>query len=188
MRILGIDPGSRALGYGIIDVERGKAGVAQRLVAVAYGVIRPSMADPLARRLWELQTRLGEILREHEPQVGSVERVFVAAHPRSALVLGHARGVALAGVAALGIPVSEYTPTQIKLAVAGGGQADKKQVQGMVQRLLHLEKRPPQDAADALAAAICHAHTGRLAGMEWRGAKRTPRIRSARDVKVRWRR
>jgi len=188
MRILGIDPGSRALGYGIIDVERGKVGAVRNLVAIAYGVIRPSMEDSLAYRLLELQIRLGELLRQHEPQIGSVERVFVAAHPRSALVLGHARGVALAAVAAAGIPVSEYTPTQIKLAVVGAGQADKKQVQGMVQRLLHLEKRPSQDAADALAAAICHANGGRLSGMEWRGARRSSRIRSGRNVKVWWRR
>jgi len=174
MRILGVDPGSRALGYGIIDFGGGTAGA--RLKAVAHGTLRPPAGEDLAVRLAALQKGLLAVLKEYEPEAASVESAFVAVNPRSALILGHARGVVLASLASVGLSVAEYTPSQVKSAVAGTGRADKKQVQSMVQVLLKLDRPPAQDAADALAAAICHAHGNRLAGM--RGGRSRGRRRS----------
>ncbi len=174
MRILGIDPGSRALGYGIVEPADGNSG--GRLKAVAHGTLRPPAGEDLAVRLAALQEGLVSVLKEYAPQAASVESAFVAVNPRTALILGHARGVVLASLASAGLSVSEYTPSQVKSAVVGTGRADKKQVQTMVQVLLQLDRPPAQDAADALAAAICHAHSGRLAGM--RGGRSRGRRRS----------
>ncbi len=162
MRILGIDPGSRALGYGIVEFGEGKP---TRLRAVTHGTLRPPAGESLAIRLAALQAGLIDVLKEYEPEAASVESAFVAVNPKAALILGHARGVVLASLASAGLSISEYTPSQVKSAVVGSGRADKKQVQAMVQVLLELDRCPAQDAADALAAAICHAHGGHLAGM-----------------------
>jgi crossover junction endodeoxyribonuclease RuvC len=159
MRILGIDPGSIATGYGVVERE------GSRVVHVAHGTLRPPRASPLAQRLSALLLGLTEVLEAHRPEVAVVERIFAGANARSALVLGHARGVALAAVAGAGIPVREYASPEIKRAVVGTGAAEKRQVQAMVCRLLRLERAPGSDAADALAAAICHAHAGPLAGL-----------------------
>ncbi|MBW2712805.1 MAG: crossover junction endodeoxyribonuclease RuvC [Deltaproteobacteria bacterium] len=159
MRILGIDPGSRAMGYGIVEVEKSV------LTPIVHGTLRPPTGADLAIRLASLQEGLIKILEEYRPHAASVESAFVAMNPRSALVLGHARGVALASIASHRIPLAEYSPTQVKAAVVGSGRAEKQQVQQMVQILLKLDKVPGQDAADALAAAICHAHGGKLAGV-----------------------
>jgi crossover junction endodeoxyribonuclease RuvC len=159
MRILGIDPGSRAMGYGIVEVQKSV------LVPIVHGILRPPTGLDLGSRLACLQEGLLKILEEFQPNAASVERAFVAMNPKTALVLGHARGVALASIAAHHIPLAEYSPTQVKAAVVGSGRAEKKEVQSMVQLLLKLDKLPGEDAADALAAAICHAHGSKLAGM-----------------------
>jgi crossover junction endodeoxyribonuclease RuvC len=173
MRILGIDPGSSVTGYGV--VER----VDANLVHLAHGTLRPPRSQALAVRLAAIQSGLAELIEEHAPDLAVVEQVFVASSPRSALVLGQARGAVLAAVAAAGLPVVEYSAREIKQAVVGNGAAAKAQVQVMVKRILQLERKPPQDAADALAAAICRAHRGPLADLT-RDAPR-PRSRSRRS-------
>ena len=151
MRILGIDPGSLVTGYGV--VERRGAG----LHHVAHGTLRPPRVAPLAARLAAIHAGIAAVIESHAPVLVVVEKVFVAANPRAALVLGQARGVVLAAAAAAGVRVDELSPQAVKLAVVGTGAAQKLQVQRMVQRLLALEERPAQDAADALAAAWCAA-------------------------------
>ena len=166
------------MGYGIIEVDK------SILTPIVHGTLRPPTGTDLATRLASLQAGLLEIIREFQPTAASVERVFVAVNPQSALVLGHARGVALACIASHQIPVAEYSATQVKAAVVGSGRAEKKQVQSMVQLVLKLEKMPAQDAADALAAAICHANGGRLAGMR-SGRSRSGRSGSSSGLVVR---
>jgi crossover junction endodeoxyribonuclease RuvC len=169
MRILGIDPGSVATGYGVIEQRAG------RLRHLAHGTLRPPAGEALATRLATIHRGLLEVIEAHRPELAVVEQVFVAASPRSALVLGQARGAALAAAAAAGLVVDEVGTREVKRALVGTGAAAKRQVQDMVRQLLALESRPPQDAADALAAAICRAHQGVLAGLA-RGA--TPRRRA----------
>ncbi len=152
MRVLGIDPGSRRTGFGVIDA--GGTG----LRYVASGRVEAE-GDDLGRRLQTLYDGLAEVIRRHRPEVAVVEQVFVARNPRSALVLGQARGSVLCAAARAGLPVVEYSPAAVKLAVVGRGRADKLQVQHMVRHLLGLPGSPQADAADALACAICHAHT-----------------------------
>lgn len=168
MRILGIDPGSNATGFGV--VERSGGGV----VHVAHGTLRPRRGARLEARLSSLQDDLAEVIAMHEPDVAVVEQVFVSASPRSALVLGQARGAVLAALGRAGLVVSEVAATAIKQAVAGSGRASKQQVQTMVRRTLALDRAPGSDASDALAAAISHAHASRLAeaGVRSRGARR----------------
>jgi len=168
MRILGIDPGLVATGFGVVE----RSGSV--LIHVAHGTVRPPRSSPLAVRLHCLYRALAQVIEEHRPDAVAIEQVFVAASPHAALVLGQARGALLAAVAAGGLPVTEYTPSQIKQGVAGSGAAPKLQVQAMVRRLLALE-RAPADAADALAAAIRHAHEPRLALLGVIGRSRRPR-------------
>jgi crossover junction endodeoxyribonuclease RuvC len=156
MRILGIDPGSVATGFGIVDAEAG------RLTHVAHGTLRPSPRASPAQRLHDLHRAIRDVVGKHAPDTAVVEQVFVSASARSALMLGQARGVALAAVSEGGRSVIEYSATRIKLAVTGNGHAGKAQVQNMVRRLLGLDRAPARDAADALAAAICHANAGRI--------------------------
>jgi crossover junction endodeoxyribonuclease RuvC len=181
MRILGIDPGSLATGYGVVDTVPGG------LAHVAHGTVRPVRAESLPARLATLQRTLGEVIRLHRPDVVAVEQVFVAASARAALVLGQARGAVLAAAAGAGLSVVEYAVREIRLAVAGSGAAPKPQVQANVKRLLALERLPAPDAADALAAAICHAHAGRLRGLGLRTAlrrrRRVPRFFAVRRVR-----
>jgi len=158
LRVLGVDPGSKVMGFGVIERTGSK------LRHVAHGTLRPKDGG-LQGRLTEVYALLCEVVARYEPDVASVEQVFVSASPRSALVLGQARGVALAALGGLGVHVEEYAPARIKQSVTGSGRAPKRQIQQMVGRLLGLERSPAQDAADALAAAICHAQTGRLAGL-----------------------
>jgi crossover junction endodeoxyribonuclease RuvC len=158
LRIMGIDPGSRATGFGVVE-RRGC-----RVVHVGHGTLWARRAT-LAERLAELHGALARAIEEHRPETVVVERVFAGRSPRSALVLGHARGVALAAAAEARLPVHEYTAPEIKLAVVGTGRAEKRQVQLMVARLLRLAEPPAADAADALAAALCHAHRGPLAAV-----------------------
>ena len=152
MRILGIDPGSRHLGYGV--VERVGPG---RVRYVECGVLEPARTDALPLRLAELARGLREILDELAPDVVAVEGVFHGKNARSALQLGHSRGVALAAAGERALTVFEYAPATIKRTVAGNGAAGKPQVSAMVRALCALKRTPKLDASDALAVAICHA-------------------------------
>lgn len=154
MRILGIDPGSHATGYGVIERD------GSQLRHLAHGTLRPRGAA-LELRLAHLYRMLCDVIGHHEPDAAAVEHVFVAQSARSALVLGQARGVVLAALGSLALPVTEYAPAEVKQAVTGSGRADKRQVALMVRRLLGLDE-VPHDAADALAAAIGHAQAGTL--------------------------
>lgn len=153
-RILGLDPGSLRTGFGIIDCEKGT------LRIVAQGCIATS-GGPLADRLRLIHARVAELIVAHRPAEIAVERVFMSKNPDSALKLGQARGAALAAVPAT-LGVHEYAPRAIKLAVVGIGGAEKTQVAHMVKQLLAIEMKLAADAADALAIAICHAHSRRI--------------------------
>jgi crossover junction endodeoxyribonuclease RuvC len=155
-RILGIDPGSRITGYGVLDVGPG------RLDFVACGTIKTSQKHPFAHRLNEIFEGVNEVIQLHGPVVAAVEDVFLSTNPRSALKLGHARGAAVVAIMQNGLAVFDYSPRAIKQAVAGYGQAEKGQVQHMVKILLRLSGAPSADAADALAVAICHANQFRV--------------------------
>ncbi len=154
-RVLGIDPGSRVTGYGVIHCRAGQTEF------IACGTIR-STDSVFSRRLLEIHEGLCEVIAAHRPNEAAVEDVFVAGNPRTALKLGQARGVAVLAALRHGLPVHDYPPRQIKLAVAGYGQAAKTQVQHMVRVLLGLAAAPSADAADALAVALCHAHRLRM--------------------------
>jgi crossover junction endodeoxyribonuclease RuvC len=152
-RILGIDPGLRATGFGLIVASAGK------LQYVASGCVR-STSGELPERLKIILRDLASVIAEHSPTEVAVERVFVNVNPHSTLLLGQARGAAICAAVLADLPVAEYTALQIKQAVVGHGKAAKGQVQEMVKRLLALPAAPSADAADALACAICHAHGG----------------------------
>jgi crossover junction endodeoxyribonuclease RuvC len=155
MLVIGIDPGTAATGYGLV-----KENEAGDLEAVEYGVILTSPESPMPERLLELHKKLSQILLLHRPYSGAVEKLFFARNTRTALNVGQGRGVVIMALAEAGVPVSEYTPLEVKLAVAGYGGADKNQIQQMVRVLLGLDDIPrPDDAADALAIAICHIHS-----------------------------
>jgi crossover junction endodeoxyribonuclease RuvC len=150
---LGIDPGTECTGYGIISSDGSEH------TAVLFGAIKTESCRPFHERLLEIYTKLGQILEREKVDAVAIEEVFYAANVQSALKLGQARGVALLIAAQQGVPVFEYSPLEIKSAIVGYGRAEKKQVQGMVRFLLQLPSAPtPDDAADALAIAICHAH------------------------------
>jgi crossover junction endodeoxyribonuclease RuvC len=150
-RILGIDPGLRVTGFGVIVVSSGK------LQYVASGCIRNTRGE-LPARLALILRDLASVIDTHQPSEVAVEKVFVNVNPHSTLLLGQARGAAISAAVLAHLPVSEYTALQVKQAVVGHGKAAKTQVQAMVMRLLALPAAPSSDAADALACAICHAH------------------------------
>ncbi|HPW09443.1 MAG TPA: crossover junction endodeoxyribonuclease RuvC [Burkholderiaceae bacterium] len=156
MRILGIDPGLRTTGFGVIDVD------GQRLSYVASGTISTQHLDKgeLPARLKVLFDGVCEVVARYQPQMTSVEIVFVNVNPQSTLLLGQARGACVTALVSNDLPVAEYTALQMKQAVVGYGRADKSQIQSMVQRLLTLPGLPGPDAADALGLAITHAHAG----------------------------
>ncbi len=157
MLVLGIDPGTAITGYGLVKDTR------DGLQVVDYGVILTPKDLPLHQRLFQLHTELTKIILLHHPDAGAVEKLFFQRNVTNAISVGQGRGVALLTLAEAGLPVGEYTPLEIKQAVAGYGGADKHQVQYMVCALLGLDKIPkPDDAADALAVAICHLHSYRL--------------------------
>lgn len=156
VRILGIDPGSRFTGYAVIDAVGAEAGV------VEHGVFRLPPKQPVTERLKILDGLLRELVDQHRPDEVVVEEAFAAVNVRSALVLGQVRGVVIVAAGA-GCPVFEYSPRAVKKAIAGYGQADKKQVAQMVTTLLRLPEIPAEDAADALALALCHMHSRRFA-------------------------
>ena len=151
--ILGIDPGSRKTGFGVIRTEGSAA------VYVTSGIIRLPVDQPLGPRLGVLFSSLNSIIDEFRPEELAIEEVFLARNPDSALKLGHARGTAMAACVHRGMDVYEYAARQIKLAVVGTGAASKEQVQHMVKILLKLPAAPKEDAADGLAAALCHLHS-----------------------------
>lgn len=160
MRILGIDPGTAITGYGVVDYT------GNSFHPIDYNCIRTVSQLPLAERLHILYARVTEILRSYRPEHFAVEALFFNKNARTAMAVGHARGVVLLAAAHRDIPVYEYTPLQVKQAVAGNGRADKKQVQFMVKMLLGLKEMPrPDDVADALAITICHAHYHRGLGV-----------------------
>ncbi|PVZ69449.1 crossover junction endodeoxyribonuclease RuvC [Pelagibaculum spongiae] len=157
IRILGIDPGSRITGYGIVDMT------GSRFAYVASGCIRIGQL-PLPLRIKEIAESLAELVDTYQPDEMAIEQVFMHASAGSALKLGQARGAAIAAVVTKGVDVSEYSARQVKQSVVGYGAADKIQVQHMVCRLLTLNGTPQEDAADALAVAICHGHARGSAG------------------------
>jgi crossover junction endodeoxyribonuclease RuvC len=154
MRILGIDPGLRVTGFGILD----KTG--HRLTYVTSGRIRTGDGVELPSRLRTILDSLCRVIEENLPQEVAVEKVFVNVNPQSTLLLGQARGAAICAAVSRALPVAEYTALQVKQAVVGNGHAHKDQVQEMVRRILGLSGHPGTDAADALACAVCHAHGG----------------------------
>ncbi len=153
LRILGIDPGLRVTGFGVIEQT------GQKLVYVTSGCIRSGEGE-LPQRIKVLLEGLQEVIASTRPQCVAIEQVFVNINPQSTLLLGQARGAAICAAVASALPVAEYTALQVKQAVVGAGKAKKEQVQAMVRRLLKLADDPSPDAADALACAICHAHGG----------------------------
>jgi len=152
VRILGIDPGLRITGFGVIE-RRG-----QRLTYVTSGVIRSNDQESLPLRLKTLFDGIAEVIAATRPDEAAIEKVFVNVNPQSTLLLGQARGAAITALVTADLPVAEYTALQVKQAVVGHGKAAKDQVGYMVARLLTLPGQPSADAADALACAICHAH------------------------------
>ncbi len=160
MRVLGIDPGTATTGYGLVDGTPG-GGDEDRLLE--FGTIRTKPKTPMPERLLELHGALMGLMTELQPDVVAVEELFFARNVTTALTVGQARGVILLAGAQAGLPVFEYKPREIKLSLTGYGAADKRQVQDMVRMLLHLEAAPhPDDAADAVATALCHLQLARF--------------------------
>ena len=152
MRIMGIDPGVATIGFGVVDAERGK----QQLVR--YGVITTPAGLPLSSRLLQISQDMAELIGQFHPDEVAVEELFFTKNITTGIAVAHGRGVILLELERAGVPVYEYTPMQVKQAVAGYGKADKRQVMAMTARLLKMKEIPrPDDAADALALAICHA-------------------------------
>ena len=156
MRILGIDPGSRITGYGIIESQ------GNRLRHIDNGIIATNPTAPLATRLQTIYEGVARVIAEFAPEAMAIEQVFLAKNPQAALVLGHARGTAMVAAVNSGLAVHEYSALQVKSAVVGYGRAGKPQVQQMVKALLNLPEIAQEDAADALGVAICHAHSRTL--------------------------
>lgn len=151
-RVIGLDPGTARTGYAIVDEDDSGT-----LKVVTFGVIETAADLPLPQRLLELHRQISQLLLLHQPQSGAVEKLFFQRNVRTAIQVGQARGVILLALAEAGIPITEYTPNEIKQAVTGYGSAEKQQIQEMVRLLLQLPSRPqPDDAADALAIAITH--------------------------------
>lgn len=154
MRILGIDPGFATIGFGLVEVERGQTHM------VTYGAITTPAGLPLSRRLYQIGTDMEDLIGQLKPEVISIEELFFNTNITTGIAVAHGRGVLLYAAEKCGIPLCEYTPSQVKLAVTGYGKAEKRQVMDMTRRLLKLKTVPrPDDAADALALALCHARS-----------------------------
>ncbi len=172
--ILGIDPGTIKTGWGVIRAE------GNRLRHVAHGTVRAAARLSQDRRLHRVFTELTRVTREHQPTCVSLEKVFLARNVQSALKLGQVRGVALLAAAEGDLPVAEYNSVQVKKAVTGYGHASKAQIQQMVAALLELPAEPQEDAADALAMALCHGHLGAFrtgAALSFRGGRSSRGLR-----------
>jgi len=155
MRILGVDPGNAIMGYGILDYK------GNRFTPVEYGCLRSTAGVPQHLRLHKLYNGLNDLLRKYQPGCLAIEELFFNRNAKTALVVGQARGIVLLAAAEAGIDVYEYTPLQVKQAAVGFGRAKKEQIQYMVKIILNLPEIPrPDDVADALAVAICHANNG----------------------------
>jgi crossover junction endodeoxyribonuclease RuvC len=160
MRVLGIDPGTAITGYGVVEEVQGD------VRSLAFGVIRTPAGQPLSARLQSIYREVRKLATEWEPSTAAVEELFFSSNVRTAMSVGQARGVTLLALADAGLRIAEYTPLAIKQAVTGYGRADKAQMQEMVRLLLGLGEMPrPDDAADALAVAICHLHSARLTAL-----------------------
>jgi len=158
MIVLGIDPGTAITGYGVVSAED------DHLTLVTCGVITTPSVQPLPERLRTIYQELSALIAQHRPQAVAVEEVLFGRNVRTAISVGHARGVALLAAAQAGLPIFTYTPTAVKQAVGGYGGANKRQIQEMVRMLLALPAVPqPDDAADAVAVAVCHIHSAQLA-------------------------
>ena len=154
MRVLGIDPGVATIGFGVIECDRTRSQLVQ------YGVITTPAGLPLSRRLWQISQDMQELITTFKPDEAAVEELFFSKNITTGIAVAHGRGVLLLELERAGVPVFEYTPMQVKQAVAGYGGADKRQVMLMTQRLLKMKQVPrPDDAADALAIAICHGRS-----------------------------
>ena len=152
MVILGIDPGVATIGFGVINAER------QKNTLIQYGTITTPAGIPLASRLLQISNDMEKLIHPFQPDEMAIEELFFSTNITTGISVAHGRGVILLAAEKLGVPIFEYTPIQVKQAVAGYGKADKKQVMLMTQRLLHMNRIPrPDDAADALAIAICHS-------------------------------
>ncbi|MGD1074967.1 MAG: crossover junction endodeoxyribonuclease RuvC [Thermodesulfovibrionales bacterium] len=160
MRVIGIDPGSRICGYGIIEIGNGRTG--QEYTYVASGRIELSPRDPFPKRVKETYDALVDIIKQYKPEQAAIERVFFAKSVKAALHLGHARGVSMLAATAEGIDIYEYTALEVKKALVGYGRAEKRQVQEMVRAILNLKRVLSPDSADALALSICHLNTLRF--------------------------
>jgi crossover junction endodeoxyribonuclease RuvC len=156
MITLGVDPGTATMGFGVVHGDGDPK-------LLEHGVVKTRSTEPMPERLLQLFNGLNQVIVDHAPDVMAVEQLFFARNVTNALAVGQARGVVLLAGAQHGIPVFEYKPSEVKLAVTGHGAADKQQVQSMVQLILNLDAIPhPDDAADALAVAICHVYSSRL--------------------------
>ena len=154
MRILGIDPGFATIGFGLITADRGQVHM------VTYGAITTPAGLPLSKRLYQIGTDMEDLIGQLKPDVISIEELFFNTNITTGIAVAHGRGVILYAAEKCGIPLYEYTPSQVKLAVTGYGKAEKRQVMDMTKRLLKLKSVPrPDDAADALALALCHARS-----------------------------
>jgi len=157
--VLGIDPGTATLGWGIIKRTEEVAYKVE-----AYGCIRTDKSTPFSRRLEEIHKQLGKIIKKYRPDIAAIEQLFFAKNIKTAITVGEARGVAILAAVAANLAVAEYTPLQVKQSLVGYGRAEKKQMQKMLKVLLGLKDIPrPDDAADALAIALCHLHSQRMA-------------------------
>ena len=154
MRILGIDPGVATIGFGLVEADRGR----QRLLQ--FGVITTPPGIPLSSRLWQISEDMSSLLTQFKPDEAAVEELFFSKNITTGIAVAHGRGVILLELEKAGVPVFEYTPMQVKQAVVGYGKAEKRQVMLMTARLLNMKEIPrPDDAADALALALCHARS-----------------------------
>lgn len=161
MRVIGVDPGTAITGWGIVE------GDGNDLHRVAGGVITTSAGTPLPERLQVIYRELTDIVNQWQPSTAAIEELFFSKNAKTALAVGHGRGVAMLALANANLPIAEYKPLEVKQAITGHGGADKKQIQQMVKLLLALDDIPrPDDAADALAIAICHSHSARLRMLE----------------------
>lgn len=161
MRVIGIDPGTAITGWGVVEGE------GDDLELIAYGAVTTAAGTPLPQRLQTIYQELGAVVQQWQPATAAIEELFFSKNAKTALAVGHGRGAAMLALVNSELPITEYKPLEVKQAITGHGGADKQQMQHMVKLLLKLDDLPrPDDAADALAVAICHLHSARLRMLE----------------------